>query len=133
MFSRKIFLALLLPLAACGTPQQQCIRQGTGEFRKIDRMIAETEANLARGYSYQDQTIITHSWEPCFGGFDGLPGRRGFGGMCMEPDETTIRRSVPIDPAAETRKLDFLKARRKELLPAASQTVASCKAAYPES
>ncbi|MFO1175849.1 MAG: hypothetical protein U1E48_11740 [Paracoccaceae bacterium] len=132
MVSRILVLAPLVLLAACGTPQERCIRSGTDELRKVDRMIAETQNNLARGYSYQDETIVTHSWEPCFDGFGGFGARPGMRGMCLEPDETTIRRSVPIDPAAETRKLEYLKARRKELLPAANQTVASCKASYPE-
>lgn len=132
MVSRKILLVPLLFLVACGTPQEQCIRRGTTELRKIDRLIAETEGNLARGYSYEEHTIVTHEWVACFEPGMGSYGHHARTGMCLEPDEETIRREVPIDPTVEARKLDNLKARRKDLLRAANEAVRSCKAAYPE-
>jgi len=137
MLPRAFVLLPLVLLAACGTPQEQCIRNNTGELRRIDRLIAETQGNLARGYSYQDQIIVTHEWVPCDGpGFGGpgfgLGGRPTRTGMCIEPDEQTIRREVPIDPSVEARKLENLQARRKALLPAADRAVQACKATYPE-
>jgi hypothetical protein len=44
---KRALLSLLL-LTACGTPQEQCINSVTRDMRVVDRLIAETEANLAR-------------------------------------------------------------------------------------
>lgn len=132
MLSRPLVLVPLILLAACGTPQEQCIRNNTGELRRIDRLIAETQGNLARGYSYQDVTIVTHSWSPCDGPGFGAPGQHMRSGMCLEPDEETVRREVPIDPSVETRKLDNLLVRRKTLVLGADRAVLACKTSYPE-
>lgn len=133
MLSRPLFLLPLVLLAACGTRQQQCIQYNTSDLRRVDRMIAETESNLARGYSYEDVTIVTHSWGVCIGRGGGFNGQPVGGSMCLEPDEMTVRRAVPIDPSAEARKLEGLQARRKELSPAANNAIVTCKATYPES
>lgn len=127
----------VLVLSACGTPQQQCISRSTGEYRKVDSLIARTEANLARGYGYEEQTIVTQEWDTCFGGGgwgggDGWGRPYGFANMCLEPQERTIRRPVTIDPQVEERKLAFLKKRRAELAASANAAIASCKASYPE-
>ena len=133
MLSRIRFILPLVLLAACGTRQQQCIHYNTSDLRRIDRMIAETESNLARGYSYEDVTIVTHSWGACLGGGRSVDGQSVGTSMCLEPDEVTVRRAVPIDPSAEARKLEGLQARRIELSPAANRAIATCKATYPES
>ncbi len=70
-------LALVLALTACGTPQEQCIRANTKELRQVDALIAETRANLSRGYAYDEQTVTDWDWEPCFpAGQSGGPGHR---------------------------------------------------------
>ena len=124
--------ALLLPfiLSACGTPQEQCIRTNTRELRQVDALIAETEANLARGYGYEQYTVTDWDWEPCF---IGRPTPRGYAPpMCWEPYERTERRAVAIDPQAEQRKLAALEARRKVLARQAAPVIAACRAQYPE-
>lgn len=121
-----VFLPLAI-LAACGTPQEYCIRNATREVRTLDRLIAESEANLARGYAFEDSRIVRHVWVVC--------GRRHMGTapqMCFEPIEDTVRRPVAIDPAAEDRKRDNLRAKRAMLLQRAVSAVAACRAAYPE-
>ena len=40
----------LIPLAACGTPQEQCIGAATRDMQVVNRLIAEVQGNLARGY-----------------------------------------------------------------------------------
>ncbi len=123
-------LALVLAVTACGTPQEQCIRANTKELRQVDGLIAETRANLSRGYGYDEQTVTDWDWEPCF------PSRPNVAGtgrdMCWEPYERTVRKPVAIDPAAENRKLAALTARRKVLASQATPAVAACKAQYPE-
>lgn len=133
MSLRWVFLpALLASLAACGTPQEQCIRRSTVELRKIERLIADTQGNLARGYAYETDTITTHHWVACVAPGWGVQGRPVRTTMCFEPQTRTIRREVPIDPAAEQRVLDNLLARRKALTAAAEPAISACRAAYPE-
>src|SRR5690606_21382542 len=50
MQTRLPLVALVLMIAACGTPQERCIDDATRELRRIDGLIADTEAALARGY-----------------------------------------------------------------------------------
>lgn len=133
MSPRLVFIPLLLAsLAACGTPQEQCIRRETAELRKVERLIADTQGNLARGYGYETDTITTHQWVACIAPRSGVAGRPVRTTMCFEPQTETIRREVPIDPAAEQRVLDNLMAKRKQLLKAAEPAIASCRATYPE-
>lgn len=123
-------MAVPLVLTACGTPQEQCIRANTRELRQVEALIAETEANLARGYGYQEYTVTDWDWEPCYDGRTVPPGQSP--GMCWQPYERTERKAVAIDPASEQRKLAALTARRKALVAQAAPAVAACKAQYPE-
>ena len=61
-------LAMLLPLsllAACGTPQQNCIRGNTREYRVLTNLLAETEANLARGYAWKERQVMRTELDFC--------------------------------------------------------------------
>jgi hypothetical protein len=121
--------ALTLILAACGTPQERCIRSATQEVRTLDRLIAETEANLARGYAYESREVVRHVWMVCD---DYAVPRRHVRHMCFEPVFRTVERPVAIDPSVETRKLDGLKERRAALARRAADDVARCRAQFPE-
>lgn len=125
----RLGLAFILValVAACGTPQEQCIRTATREVRTLDRLIAETEANLARGYTYEEHQIVRHEWMRCDDWVRGTPAR-----MCFEPVWHTVKRPVAIDPQAEQRKLDGLKARRKALGLQAEAAITACRAQYRE-
>lgn len=123
-------LMLVLAIAACGTPQDRCIRAATQELRTLDTLIAETEANLARGYGYETREIVRHVWTWCD---DYLgPDHRYHRRMCFEPVYDTVERPVAIDPEAEARKLDALKSRRAALARRAQDAVAACRAEFPE-
>lgn len=127
MRNLTLFALAAAALTACGTPQEQCIRSATGEVRTLDRLIAEAEANLSRGYAYEEREIVRHEWRRCDDWVVGTPPR-----MCFEPVWDTVKRPVAIDPAGEQRKLDGLLARRKSVLARAEATIAACKAQYPE-
>ncbi|OYX44524.1 MAG: hypothetical protein B7Z02_05340 [Rhodobacterales bacterium 32-67-9] len=120
-------LFVLLLLAACGTPQEQCIRTATREIATLDRLIAETETNLARGYALEEREVVRREWSRCDDWVPGTPRR-----MCFEPVWHTVKRPVAIDPAAEERKLGGLEARRKALGLQAASAIAACRAQYPE-
>jgi hypothetical protein len=128
---RLLFPALLL-LAACGTPQEQCINRNTRDLRTVDRLIAETQGNLDRGYAYETITVYEDYWTWCeaYPVPDGQP--QPPPRMCLEERSTTQQRAKAIDLNEEARKLDSLKVKRKELARKAEAVIAQCKAEYPE-
>lgn len=141
---KRALLPLLL-LTACGTPQEQCINAVTRDMRVVDRLIAETEGNLARGYAYESVTVYTPRWVDCSPRPVLVPnGEQGVGGegmdevppvkpqLCLEDVPETVERAVAIDLRAERAKLDSLKAKRKQQAAAAAPAIAQCKAANPE-
>ena len=128
---RLTFLALAT-LAACGTPQEQCINRNTRDLRTVDRLIAESEGNLKRGYAYETITVYEDHWRMC-------PGPRPAAGeppttphMCLDERPVTEQRPKAIDLNEEAKKLASLKEKRKSLARQAEKVIAACKAEYPE-
>ena len=126
-------------LAACGTPQEQCIRTATRELRTVERLLAETEANLRRGYAYEEFEVTTTEWVICDiqpplppPNPDGTPGKRPRPRYCLDDVTETVRRPVAIDPAVEQRKRAGLIEKRKELTRRAAAQIEACKVRYPE-
>jgi ribulose bisphosphate carboxylase small subunit len=103
-------------------------------LRTIERLLAEVEGNLARGYAWEEYQIVRTRWEVC--GYseetrsDGTVIRHPR--MCLEDYTDTLRRRVPIDPASEKRKRDGLIAKRATEIRQAEANIAACKVAYPE-
>jgi len=136
MRAAPVLAGLALLLAGCGTPREQCIDRATRELATVGALIAESRANLRRGYAYQSVTVSRPDWRICDWIVppprpDGtpVPARPRY---CLETVTDTVPRPVPIDPVAEQRKLDNLLARRKVLNRDAAAAVEACKAAYPE-
>ncbi len=126
-------LSLLILLAACGTPQERCINGVTRDQRTLDRLIAESEGNIRRGYAYEEETVYVPVWEPCWYGPPVAEGQKPRPPrMCMEEEARTTRKAVAIDLKAEARKLEGLKAKRAQLARASAPAVAQCRAQYPE-
>ncbi|MGB3147791.1 MAG: hypothetical protein WBA91_08550 [Paracoccaceae bacterium] len=128
MSARSILLLSLLLVAGCGTPQEQCRRNATTELNKLNRLIAETEGNLSRGFAYEERRVTSFHWVGCVGGAGGHTGAS----LCLDPFDDTVRREVAIDPAVEQRKLANLKAKHAAITRQAAEAVAQCKATYPE-
>lgn len=128
---RLTFLALAT-LAACGTPQEQCISRNTRDLRTVDRLIDEAEGNLARGYAFETITVYEDYWTYCPmpAPVEGQPAPKPR--MCLDERPVTEQRPKAIDLNEEARKLDSLKAKRKELARQAEKAIAACKAQYPE-
>ncbi len=124
---RRTFLLLLAPvlLGACtSVPRDQCLRAATEDIRTLDRLIAETEAGLARGYGIDRQDVPVLERRHC----TGLSGSA----TCLESDIVTVERPVAIDPAAENRKIAKMRATRQALIPRAMLQIAECRRRYPE-
>jgi hypothetical protein len=112
---RSLVLVLVL-LGACTTYPDACNRRALGELRTVDRLIAETRSNLARGYGYERvPTNFSTGFVLCSGGYNAR--------ICTGNDTRYTRRAVAVDPQAERRKLDTLIARREELSTAAAACV----------
>lgn len=130
-------LALTAALTACGTPQEQCIATNTRELRTVERLISETEANLARGYAIETREVSRPAWVVC-GYTPQKPRKPGAEPpppkprYCFDEVTETVRDEVAIDPAAERRKLAGLIERRKALSARAEAVVAACREKYPE-
>ncbi|QYK41382.1 MAG: hypothetical protein KF887_18770 [Paracoccaceae bacterium] len=128
-------LSVLLALAACATPQEACIARETRDLRVLDRLIAETEGNLARGYAIEEYTVDITVMGTCLegGGKDEtgatLP---PIAVSCFQDREVTRTRPKAIDLNAERQKLSSMQAKRAERARAAAPAVASCRAQYPE-
>lgn len=132
---KRLTPALLCLLAACGTPQEQCIAQNTRDLRTVEKLIAEAETNLKRGYALEKETIRFAAFERCL-----IPGRptpenpnpAPVVSTCPTTREQTVTKPVAIDLEAEARKLAQLKDKRVQLSRAAEPVIAQCQALYPE-
>lgn len=113
-------------LSACSTPQERCVTGASEELRRLERLIAQTETDLARGYTIEQELRPGFELEFCHdvnGNFR----------WCNRHVTRVSEKEVAIDPAAEQRKLDALNARRDALLPGYGDELARCKAEHSES
>ena len=132
---RPLFALLLLSLAACGTPQERCIQRETRDLRTVDRLIAETETNLRRGYALEEVTVWRTQWVRCDDpprvplteGERPPPPR-----MCLDDVAETVARPKAINLADEREKLAELQAKRRDLVKTAESAIAQCRATFPE-
>ncbi|AMY71975.1 hypothetical protein [Frigidibacter mobilis] len=131
----RLTLALPLLLAACGTPQERCIGTATRDLRTLNGLIEETQANLSRGFAYEEYTVTRSRWVQC----RSAPIRDSNGNlrpgptyMCLDDYTDTVRRPVSIDLAEERRKLDGMLEKKRELNRVAAAQIESCKAQFPE-
>ena len=112
-----------LVLAGCATPEQRCINEATRDLRTVNELIAETEANLSRGYAIVTETDISPRLTFCTGYRDNVGISFCSGNQLIQRD-----RPVAIDREAEERKLVDLRGRRAALEVTARRAVAACRA-----
>jgi hypothetical protein len=128
---KRLMLLPVLFLAACGTPQEQCISASTRDLQVVDRLIRETEGNLARGYGFETVTVYEPRWINCTPRpTEAVPEPELE--MCFEQVPVTVRKEVALDLGAEASKLTSLKAKRTGLAEAAESVITQCKAKYPK-
>lgn len=112
------FLVLGL-LSGCVPSGADCAREDRRELRTVEGLIAQTRADMARGYR-QEASGGNGSVNFCLGG-----GGNNVGvSFCADP--TRQSRTVAVDAAAEERKLQALEARRLALLSAIRAKQANC-------
>lgn len=110
-------------IAACATPQQQCIANATQDLRVVQSLIVETERNLSRGYAVETETRDVPRVGLCTGG--------PHLGSCVSTVTVERERPVAIDLAAERRKLGELRNKERELRSRAQAEAEICKTRYP--
>lgn len=126
---RHLILLGLLPLAACATPGERCERAATEDLRVIDQLIAETEANIARGYAITQEIESSPRLRVCYG--RGWGGQVRTGVVFCNRNETIVRdKPVAIDLKAEEAKLSSLRAKRPQTARRAAGQIAACRQHY---
>lgn len=126
---RRFALALLLPLAACATPREQCEQNATEDLRVVSALIVEIEQNLSRGYAVTQVPVTQPTLQFCYAG---NPDNDTVGVVfCNELETKIVEKPVVIDPAAEKAKLAALKQKQVELKSRSAKALAACAAQYP--
>lgn len=118
-------LALLPVLAAC-SEQQMCISRATYDLRTVQDFVAESRANLARGYAIVETEEVEIERYLCEERPDGT--RR----YCERPVIEKVDKRVAIDLDAERAKLASLVQKEAQLTEKAQRDVAACKVEFPE-
>jgi hypothetical protein len=129
---KRAVFAILGLLAACGTPQDQCIARETRDLRVLDRLIAETQGNIDRGYALVDVQVERDRWILCPAPppVEGEPAAKPR--MCLDDYLETETQAKAINLDAEADKLSSMKIKRAGLAKAAERQITACRAAYPE-
>lgn len=120
-------LALVATLAACAQTPAACKGEAMKELQALDSLIAETRANIDRGYARSDgrDRGASTSVQLCLGS-----GSRHVGvSFCSAGSPTRQSGPVAIDPEAERRKLRSFESRRIEIARCAAAEAAACTAA----
>lgn len=118
---RLLLLPLVGLLAACASPQQNCIRQAQAELRALDQQIAESEAALARGYRVTQAsdgrtTLNICAWprEPVL--------------FCTTHTPRQRATRLAVHPGAEDARLVELRRERARLVAVTADRIAACPA-----
>jgi len=123
-------LASLALVAACVSEQDSCVSNASRDLTIVNQLIAETRANVSRGYALEERTDMTTIEKVCEIVQDG-------GGILRVPcNEMVPNRSmvpVAIDLVAEQAKLDSLLARQPQMQAQANAAIEQCRLYYPDS
>lgn len=119
------YLPLLLAVSACASPYERCVQDATRDANTLSALVAETEANITRGYAIDQEIESRVSYEYCFNS-------RGVWTLCRERD--LVRRDVPvaIDLEAEERKLAGMREKLNQLKAQAGPKIRACQAQFPQ-
>ena len=128
---RGMVSVVCLALAACGTPQQQCIGTVTQDLRVVDQLITETQGNLARGYAFVTVTQSVPQYVDCTPEpTKKVPKPRHQ--SCLVDVAQSVSSPAAIDLEAEAVKLASLQRKRAALAAASGPAILACQQHYPE-
>ena len=124
-----LFALPLVVLSACQTPREACISQSQGDLRVINRLIAQTEANLARGFGLEERQEVVIRRDRCeITNPDGTVSTF----RCDRQEVVTTEVPVALDLNAERATLASLRDQQAVLATRAQAAVQQCVAAYPD-
>lgn len=118
-------LAVLASLAACARLPPECRTPDVARLRTLDALIAETKANLDRGFAEPQARTAPVSTSFCVGSGSGHVGLS----FCSGGERRVIRGPQAIDPAEERAKLAGLEESRARILKANPNALALCSVA----
>lgn len=125
--NRILGSGLFLVLAACASPQEQCIQTATKDLNVLRTLIAESEATIERGYALQTEQRLIAYTNFCVGHYGDVGVT-----FCREVQPVTRTKPVAVDLDEERRKLKSLKRKERELVQKSDTMIAQCKAQFPE-
>ncbi|MCC5968593.1 MAG: hypothetical protein JJU15_01430 [Pararhodobacter sp.] len=120
-------LGLVLMLAGCATPLEQCVASATTEVRYLEEELTERRVNIARGYAVQRE--MRPDFQPgfCYSPHYGM--RLSI--MCMEPVQTVHETRRPINVSDEEARIALLERALTRERQLAAQATERCRAQYP--
>lgn len=124
-----LYLIPLMALTACATPRESCINDALREVRVLDGLIAETRANIDRGYALDERQDIRTIRDTCSGK---TSTGETFTYRCDRTQTFTTTVPVAIDLNDERAKLESLLQRQASNRAQSDQDIAQCIAVYPE-
>lgn len=131
MLRPTAMLALVptLILTACATPREACIASAQRDLRVLDQLIAETRANLQRGYALEERQEVVTLRERC-----PVPDANGDVVFvpCDRVETRTTQEPVAINLREEQATLNSLIERRDAQARATQTAVQQCTALHPE-
>jgi hypothetical protein len=120
-----ITLSSVTALVGCATPQERCIRDATRELSTVNMLIAETQANIDRGYAILVETVPYTVYETCYFGVN-----RSY--SCPRTYTKTVRTPTTIIESQERKKLADLQKRVPALEKESGTRIAQCQALHAE-
>ena len=124
-----LILLPLVALAACGTPRERCINEVTSNQRTLNALIAETQANIDRGYALAERSDVVTIDRTCT---QTLESGEQFRFPCDEVMTREYKVPVAIDLNAEQAKLQSLLQRREAMASTVKDGINQCVAIHPE-
>jgi hypothetical protein len=120
-------LASLAVLAACATPQEQCLAGVNRDLGINAELIAQTQTNLSRGFAVEERQSLRERNRLCRGTTES---GEAVLTRCEQVDVRTRRVPVAIDLNAERDKLASLTQRRDALINGRADAQAQCLARF---
>ncbi|SFB00614.1 hypothetical protein SAMN05421688_2305 [Poseidonocella pacifica] len=121
----KFALPAVLIIAGCASPQQQCVSRANKDLRVIDRLIAEKQEIVTRGYAVVTETETRTRFERC-------RDEDGDARLCRVERDFERTRPVAVNLEEQRDILRQLRAKRAQLADEAQSRIAACRTAYPE-
>ena len=121
----QICLIALPVLAACATPQEQCIADASRSYKQTLEAMSVAQGNIARGYAVHVQSVPYEDHDICYD-----KDKRPY--SCTTTRYRTVETPVAIDVKAEREKLAQFSAQLPALQRNADALIAQCKVLHPE-